>query len=114
MTPARARELAAAAGDLYHQLREADLARDADPDPARRRAGRRLDVAAGGLHSAGEELLDTAGEHGNGSVLTHSTEFVLKAKSMVVLRQWDEPEDEPDTSVAASVAAYASQAQPDE
>ena len=64
--------------------------------------------------STWEELLDTAGEHGNGSVLTHSTEFVLKAKSMVVLRQWDEPEDEPDTSVAASVAAYASQAQPDE
>jgi hypothetical protein len=62
MTPARARELAAAAGDLYHQLREADLARDADPDPARRRAGWRLDVAAGGLHSAAEELLDTADE----------------------------------------------------
>jgi hypothetical protein len=62
MTPARARELAAAAGDLYHQLREADLARDPDPDPARRRAGWRLDVAAGGLHSAAEELLDTADE----------------------------------------------------
>ena len=62
MTPARARELAAAAGDLYHQLREADLARDADPDPARRRAGWRLDVGAGGLHSAAEELLDTADE----------------------------------------------------
>jgi hypothetical protein len=62
MTPARARELAAAAGDLYHQLRKADLARDADPDPARRRAGWRLDVAAGGLHSAAEELLDTADE----------------------------------------------------
>jgi hypothetical protein len=62
MTPARARELAAAAGDLYHQLREADLARDADPDPARRRAGWRLDVAAGGLHNAAEELLDTADE----------------------------------------------------
>lgn len=60
MTPARARELAAAAGDLYHQLREADLARDVDPDPARRRAGWRLDVATGGLHSAAEELLDTA------------------------------------------------------
>ena len=62
MTPARARELAAAAGDLYHQLREADRARDAAPDPARRRAGWRLDVAAGGLHSAAEELLDTADE----------------------------------------------------
>jgi hypothetical protein len=36
-TPAPARQLAAA-GDLYHQLREADLARAADPDPARRRA----------------------------------------------------------------------------
>ena len=46
MTPARARELAAAVGDLCHQLREADLARDADPDPARRRAGWRLGVAA--------------------------------------------------------------------
>src|SRR3954454_10699858 len=62
MTPARARELAAAAADLYRQLREADVARDADPDPARRRAGWRLDVAAGGLRSAAEELLDTADE----------------------------------------------------
>jgi hypothetical protein len=62
MTPAQARQLAAAAGDLCHQLREGDLARDADPDPARRRAGWRLDVAAGGLHSAAEELLDTADE----------------------------------------------------
>lgn len=62
MTPAQARELAAAAGDLYRQLREADLARDVDPDPARRRAGWRLDVAAGGLHSAEEELRDTADE----------------------------------------------------
>jgi hypothetical protein len=60
MTPARARALAAAAADLYRQLCEADLARDADPDEARRRAGWRLDVAAGGLHSAAEELLDTA------------------------------------------------------
>ena len=55
-----ARELAAAAADLYRQLREADLARDADP--AQRRAGWRLDVAAGGLHSAAEELLATADE----------------------------------------------------
>ncbi|ADB73531.1 hypothetical protein [Geodermatophilus obscurus] len=62
MTPARARELAATAADLYRQLHEADLARDADPDPARRRAGWRLDVAAGGLQSAAEELLDTADE----------------------------------------------------
>jgi len=62
MTPARARGLAAAAADLYRQLREADIARDADPDPARRRAGWRLDVAAGGLRSAAEELLDTADE----------------------------------------------------
>jgi hypothetical protein len=62
MTPALARQLAAAAGDLCHQLREGDLARDADPDPARRRAGWRLDVAAGGLRSAAEELLDTADE----------------------------------------------------
>ena len=60
MTPAQARRLAAAAADLYRQLREADLARDADP--ARRRAGWRLDVAAGGLRSAAEELLDTADE----------------------------------------------------
>src|SRR3954466_2458070 len=52
MTPARGRELAAAAADLYRQLREADIARDAEPDPARRRAGWRLDVAAGGLRSA--------------------------------------------------------------
>src|SRR3954452_4403577 len=36
--------------------------RDAEPDPARRRAGWRLDVAAGGLRSAAEELLDTADE----------------------------------------------------
>src|SRR3954469_7965955 len=62
MTPARARELAAEAADLYRQLREADIARDAEPDPARRRAGWRLDVAAGGLRSAAEELLDTADE----------------------------------------------------
>ncbi|WP_448620661.1 hypothetical protein [Geodermatophilus sp. URMC 65] len=47
MTPARARGLAAAASDLYRQLREAELARDADPDLAQRRAGGRLDVAAG-------------------------------------------------------------------
>ena len=40
MTPAQARQLAAAAGDLYHQLREADLARDADPRPGS--AARRL------------------------------------------------------------------------
>ena len=46
LTPARARGLAAAAAGLYRQLREADLARDADPDLARRRAGWRLDVAA--------------------------------------------------------------------
>jgi len=38
MTPARARGLAAAAADLYRQLHEADLARDADPDLAQRRA----------------------------------------------------------------------------
>lgn len=60
MTPARAWGLAAAAAGLYRELREADLARDADPDVARRRAGWRLDVAAGGLHSAAEELLATA------------------------------------------------------
>ncbi len=45
MTPARARGLAAAASDQYRQLREADLAQDADL--AQRRAGWRLDVAAG-------------------------------------------------------------------
>ncbi|MDO5617350.1 glycogen debranching protein GlgX [Kocuria sp.] len=61
-----------------------------------------------------EELLDTAGEHGDGSVLTHSTTFMLKAKSVVVLRQWEEPEEDPDVSVAASVAAYSAQSQPDQ
>ncbi|NHU84796.1 glycogen debranching protein GlgX [Kocuria sp. JC486] len=61
-----------------------------------------------------EELLDTAGEHGDGSVLDHSTSFTLKAKSVVVLRQYEEPEEEPDVSVAASVAAYSAQAQPDD
>jgi hypothetical protein len=62
MTPTRARQLAAAAADLYRQLREADLARDADPHPAQRCAGWRLDVAAGGLHRAAEEFLATADE----------------------------------------------------
>ncbi|NKE09571.1 MULTISPECIES: glycogen debranching protein GlgX [Kocuria] len=61
-----------------------------------------------------EEVLDTAGEHGDGSVLEHSTVFTLKAKSVVVLRQWEEPEEEPDVSVAASVAAYSAQSQPDQ
>lgn len=60
-----------------------------------------------------EELLDTAGEHGDGSVLGHSTTFTLKAKSVVVLRQWAQPETQPDVSVAASVAAYSAHAQPD-
>ena len=61
---ARARQLAAAADDRYHEPRAADLARDADPEPARRRVGWRLAAGrrAGGLHSAAEELLDTADE----------------------------------------------------
>jgi hypothetical protein len=62
MTPARARELASAAAELYRQLRAADAARDADPDETRRRAGWRLDVALGGLRSAAEEMLETADE----------------------------------------------------
>jgi hypothetical protein len=62
MTPAQARELAATAADLCRQLREADFARVAHPDPAQRRAGWRLNMAAGGLRSAAEELLATADE----------------------------------------------------
>ncbi len=76
MTPARARGLAAAASDQYRQLREAELARDADPDLAQRRAGGRLDVAAcRGLHSAAEELLVHPGaavalrRHGRGRLI---------------------------------------------
>lgn len=71
-------------------------------------------VPAAAYGTKWEELLDTAGEHGDGSVLDHSTVFTLKAKSVVVLRQWEQTEDEPDVSVAASVAAYSAQAQPDQ
>ncbi len=62
MTPARARELAAAASELYRQLREADAARRDDPDEGRRRAGWRIEEAAGGLQRAAEALLGTADE----------------------------------------------------
>ena len=54
-----------------------------------------------------EEILDTAGEHGDGEIRDHSTQITLAGKSTVVLRAWEAPEEEPDASVAASVAAYA-------
>ncbi|WP_246179906.1 glycogen debranching protein GlgX [Kocuria coralli] len=74
----------------------------------------RVKVPAAAYGKKWEELLDTAGKHGDGSVLRSSRRFTLKAKSVVVLRQWEEPEDDPDVSVAASVAAYSAQSQPDQ
>ena len=54
-----------------------------------------------------EEILDTAGKHSDGQVRKARSSLTLDGKSMVVLRAYEEPEVEPDASVAASVAAYA-------
>ncbi|MCD1146409.1 glycogen debranching protein GlgX [Kocuria sp. LUK] len=54
-----------------------------------------------------EEILDTAGEHADGQIRRSRSTITLRGKSMVVLRAYEEPEEEPDASVAASVAVYA-------
>ncbi|MFI7481423.1 glycogen debranching protein GlgX [Kocuria sp. M1R5S2] len=54
-----------------------------------------------------EEVIDTAGKYADGQVRRARTTITLEGKSMVVLRAYEAPEEEPDASVAASVAAYA-------
>jgi isoamylase len=54
-----------------------------------------------------EEVIDTAGKYAEGRIRKARSTMVLEGKSMVVLRAYEEPEVEPDASVAASVAAYA-------
>jgi glycogen operon protein len=54
-----------------------------------------------------EAVLDTAGEHSDGQIRKARSTLTLAGKSMVVLRAYEQPEGEPDASVAASVAAYA-------
>ncbi|MEX5297640.1 glycogen debranching protein GlgX [Kocuria sp. CPCC 205292] len=54
-----------------------------------------------------EEVIDTAGKYADGQVRKARSSIVLEGKSMVVLRAYEAPEEEPDASVAASVAAYA-------
>ena len=54
-----------------------------------------------------EEVIDTAGKYADGQIRKARTSITLDGKSMVVLRAYEAPEEEPDASVAASVAAYA-------
>lgn len=54
-----------------------------------------------------EEVIDTAGKYADGQIRKARTSITLEGKSMVVLRAYETPEEEPDASVAASVAAYA-------
>ncbi|MEX5261874.1 glycogen debranching protein GlgX [Kocuria sp. CPCC 205263] len=54
-----------------------------------------------------EEVIDTAGKYADGQIRKARTSIVLEGKSMVVLRAYEAAEEEPDASVAASVAAYA-------
>ncbi|MFE7632194.1 glycogen debranching protein GlgX [Kocuria sp. NPDC057446] len=54
-----------------------------------------------------EEVIDTAGKYADGQIRKARTSITLDGKSMVVLRAYESPEEEPDASVAASVAAYA-------
>jgi isoamylase len=54
-----------------------------------------------------EAVLDTAGQHSDGQIRNARSSITLDGRSMVVLRAYEEPEEEPDASVAASVAAYA-------
>ncbi|KUG62187.1 MULTISPECIES: glycogen debranching protein GlgX [Kocuria] len=54
-----------------------------------------------------EEVIDTAGKYADGQIRKARSSIVLEGKSMVVLRAYEAPEEEPDASVAASVAAYA-------
>ncbi|MGO2111538.1 MAG: glycogen debranching protein GlgX [Pseudoclavibacter sp.] len=49
-------------------------------------------------------IIDTAGTRGDHEVYEPGASFELQARSLVVLQQYDEPEREPDHSVAASVA----------
>ena len=54
-----------------------------------------------------EEVIDTAGKYADGQIRKARTSITLDGKSVVVLRAYEAPEEEPDASVAASVAAYA-------
>ncbi|MUN62369.1 glycogen debranching protein GlgX [Kocuria sediminis] len=54
-----------------------------------------------------EEILDTAGQHSDGQIRKARSSITLEGKSTVVLRAYEAPEEEPDASVAASVAVYA-------
>ncbi|GAA1748793.1 glycogen debranching protein GlgX [Kocuria aegyptia] len=54
-----------------------------------------------------EEVVDTAGKYADGQIRRARSTITLEGKSMVVLRAYEEAEEEPDASVAASVAAYA-------
>ena len=54
-----------------------------------------------------EEVIDTAGKYADGQIRKASTSITVDGKSVVVLRAYEAPEEEPDASVAASVAAYA-------
>jgi isoamylase len=53
-----------------------------------------------------EEILDTAGRHSDGQIRKARSAITLEGKSTVVLRAYEAPEEEPDASVAASVAVY--------
>ncbi|GEO95041.1 glycogen debranching protein GlgX [Kocuria turfanensis] len=53
-----------------------------------------------------EEILDTAGKHSDGQIRKARSSITLEGKSTVVLRAYEAPEEEPDASVAASVAVY--------
>ncbi|MCG2621684.1 glycogen debranching protein GlgX [Arthrobacter sp. I2-34] len=54
-----------------------------------------------------DAVIDTAGEHAESTALRAGRKITLQAKSMVVLRSHQEPDVEPDHSVAASLAALA-------
>ncbi|NKX52218.1 glycogen debranching enzyme, partial [Arthrobacter deserti] len=54
-----------------------------------------------------EAVIDTAGEYAESKPLRAGRKITVQAKSMVVLRAYEEAEVEPDHSVAASLAALA-------
>jgi isoamylase len=54
-----------------------------------------------------EHMIDTAGERADSEILKADGRITVAAKSLVVLRAYSEPEEEPDHSVAASLAALA-------
>lgn len=53
-----------------------------------------------------ETLIDTSGENTDGEVKNPGSTFILPQRTMMVLREYEAPEIEPDHSVAASVANW--------